>query len=177
MTAAATRPLALTLALIALTITAGAQSRDRSQTPDTFKWNLAEIYPSDAAWRAAKEKLAANLPQLRQFQGKLASSAASLADALEKQADFSKELTTAVLWLIDRNIDIRCVRLKPYKMDGGTLLLDVQQIIPLPETATFQTQIGVKNQAERQNRTDRFGLRVESSFRFSAARAASAEAR
>ena len=76
-------------------------------------------------------------------------------------ADFSKELTTAVLWLIDRNIDIRCVRLKPYKMDGGTLLLDVQQIIPLPETATFQTQIGVKNQAERQNRTDRFGLRIK----------------
>lgn len=76
-------------------------------------------------------------------------------------ADFSKELTTAVLWLIDRDIDIRCVRLKLYKMDGGTLLLDVQQIIPLPETATFQTQIGVKNQAERQNRTDRFGSRIK----------------
>jgi hypothetical protein len=28
-------------------------------------------------------------------------------------ADFGKELTTAVLWLIDHGIDIRCVRLKP----------------------------------------------------------------
>ena len=52
-------------------------------------------------------------------------------------------------------IDIRCVRLKPYKMSDGTELLDVQQIIPLPEAAAFQTQIGVKRQAERQNRTDR----------------------
>src|ERR1019366_918542 len=31
-------------------------------------------------------------------------------------ADFSKELTTAAMWLNERNIDIRCVRLKPYKM-------------------------------------------------------------
>ena len=29
-------------------------------------------------------------------------------------ADFSKELTTAVMWLNERNIDIRCVRLAPY---------------------------------------------------------------
>src|SRR5689334_13923915 len=81
------------LALIACTVTAAAQSRDRSQTPDKYKWNLAEIYPSDAAWRAAKTKLAADLPTLRQFQGRLASSARTLADALEKQADYSKELS------------------------------------------------------------------------------------
>jgi len=38
----------------ALVATAAAQNRDRSQTPDKYKWNLAEIYPSEAAWRAAK---------------------------------------------------------------------------------------------------------------------------
>ena len=48
------RKMILAAALIALTVTAGAQSRDRSQTPDKFKWNLAEIYPSDAAWRARR---------------------------------------------------------------------------------------------------------------------------
>ena len=86
------RKLTIALALIALTVTAGAQSRDRSQTPDKFKWNLTEIYPSDAAWRAAKDKLSADLPTLHRFQGKLAASAASLADALELQAGYSKEL-------------------------------------------------------------------------------------
>ncbi len=76
-------------------------------------------------------------------------------------ADFGKELTTAVLWLIDRNIDIRCVRLKPYRMVDGTVLLDVQQLIPLPETAEFQTQIGVKKRAERQSTTGRHDLRFK----------------
>jgi oligoendopeptidase F len=86
------RKMTIALALIALTVTAGAQSRDRAQTPDKFKWNLAEIYPSDAAWRAAKDKLAADLPRLHQFQGTLTASAAPLADALDLQAAFSKEL-------------------------------------------------------------------------------------
>jgi len=87
------RKMILAVALVALTVTAGAQTRDRSQTPDKYKWNLAEIYPSDAAWRSAKDKLAADLPKLRQFQGKLTASGAALADALAMQADFNKELS------------------------------------------------------------------------------------
>src|SRR3954447_15599699 len=86
------RTLVLFVVVAALTITAGAQSRDRSQTPDKFKWNLAEIYPTDAAWRTAKDTLTADLPKLRQFQGKLGSSAGTLADALELQAGYSKTL-------------------------------------------------------------------------------------
>ena len=76
-------------------------------------------------------------------------------------ADFSRELTTSVIWLNERDIDIRCVRLKPYRMESGVVLLDIQQIIPLPEATDFQTQIGVKRQAERQNRTERHDLRFK----------------
>ncbi len=76
-------------------------------------------------------------------------------------ANFSRELTTAVLWLRDRDIDIRCVRLQPYRMADGAILLDVQQLIPLPETASFQTQIGVKRQAERRQRSERHDIRLE----------------
>src|SRR5450755_3315660 len=92
MTASACRPILLLLALAVLTISAGAQSRDRTQTPDKYKWNLAELYANDAAWRAAKETLAANLPKLRQYQGKLAASAGTLADALDQQAGYAKDL-------------------------------------------------------------------------------------
>jgi oligoendopeptidase F len=70
-----------------------AQERDRSKLPDEYKWDLTAIYPSDQAWRAAKEKLAAELPKLRAFQGALASSASRLADALETQSSIDKELT------------------------------------------------------------------------------------
>jgi hypothetical protein len=62
-------------------------------------------------------------------------------------ADFSKELTTSVLWLNERGQDIRCVRIRPYKHEDR-ILLDVQQIIPLPEASEFQTQ--VRNKQERQ---------------------------
>ena len=63
-------------------------------------------------------------------------------------AEFSKELTTAVMWLNQHELDIRCVRIKPYK-DGDRLLLDVQQVLPLPEAEDFQVQIREKQQRER----------------------------
>ena len=58
--------------------------------------------------------------------------------------DFGKELTTAVLWLRDKHdIDIRRVRLRPYQ-DGNKCLIDVQQIIPLPEANEYQVQLREK---------------------------------
>lgn len=68
-------------------------------------------------------------------------------------ADFGKELTTTVLWLRDRGIDIRCIRLRPYRLEEGRILLDVQQLIPLPEAAEFQTRLGEKRAAERRQRS------------------------
>ncbi|MGI6418227.1 MAG: hypothetical protein ACOX1P_21440 [Thermoguttaceae bacterium] len=67
-------------------------------------------------------------------------------------AEFSKELTTAVMWLNDRDLDIQCVRLKPYR-DGGRILLDVQRIIPLPEVEDYRVQIKEKQRREREART------------------------
>ncbi|PWT92804.1 MAG: hypothetical protein C5B56_01790, partial [Proteobacteria bacterium] len=55
-------------------------------------------------------------------------------------ADFSKELTTSILWLNEQGLDIRCVRLKPYRDADGAVLIDVQQLIPLPEATDYQTQ-------------------------------------
>ena len=72
--------------------------------------------------------------------------------------DFGKELTTAVLWLRDRDIDIRCVRLRPYS-DGATRLIDVQQIIPLPEANDYQVQLREKEQKGRQKRAERYDVR------------------
>ena len=63
-------------------------------------------------------------------------------------AEFSRELTTAVMWLNERELDIHCVRLKPYR-DGQRLLLDVQQIIPLPEAEEYRVQLKEKQKRER----------------------------
>ena len=66
-------------------------------------------------------------------------------------AEFSKEITTTVMWLNSRNLDIRCVRLKPYR-DGDRTLLDVQTVIPLPEAEAYQVRIKEKQQQERRSR-------------------------
>jgi oligoendopeptidase F len=76
----------------ASTFVSQAQEHDRSKVPDEFKWDLTAIYPSDQAWRAAKEKLASELPKLRQFQGTLGFSASRLSDALDTQSNLEKEL-------------------------------------------------------------------------------------
>lgn len=68
-------------------------------------------------------------------------------------AEFSKEITTSVLWLNDHGLDIRCVRLKPYR-DNDYLLLDVQQIIPLPEATEYQIRLRDKVREERSARRD-----------------------
>ena len=80
------------LLFAASTLPSVAQERDRNKIPDEFKWDLTAIYPSDQAWRADKDKLVSELPELRKFQGALGSSASRLADALETQSRLDKEL-------------------------------------------------------------------------------------
>lgn len=63
-------------------------------------------------------------------------------------ADFSKELTTAVMWLNEQGLEIRCVRIKPY-LYGEKVLADVQQVIPLPEAEEYRVRIKEKQQRER----------------------------
>lgn len=63
-------------------------------------------------------------------------------------ADFSTEVTTAVLWLNRQyGMGIVCVRLRPYRM-GAEILIDATQIIPLPEAADYE----VKKRAQDQER-------------------------
>ena len=65
-------------------------------------------------------------------------------------ADFGLELTTAVLWLTERHdLDITCVRAVPYQLDDR-LLLNVEQVIPLPETASYQVSVRRKETETRQ---------------------------
>ncbi len=65
-------------------------------------------------------------------------------------SDFSKELTTSVMWLNERDLNIKCIRLTPYKYNG-TLLIDVQQIIPLPEAESYQIKIKQQSEERRES--------------------------
>jgi len=81
-------------------------------------------------------------------------------------ADFSREITTTVLWLNRfEGMDVRCIRLIPYRI-GERILLDVQQILPLPAAADYQVQQRRKDAARERARIDgrdftRFHIIVE----------------
>jgi oligoendopeptidase F len=68
-----------------------AQERDRSKIPDQYKWNLADIYPSDAAWKESKQKLIDALPAIKNYQGTLGSSAQQLLGCLDLVTNLNKE--------------------------------------------------------------------------------------
>lgn len=73
---------------------------------------------------------------------------ATLVRLVLASADFSKELTTAVLWLNEQGLDIRCVRLTPYRLDEA-MLVNVEQVIPLPEASEYTVSIRAKRQEAR----------------------------
>lgn len=69
-------------------------------------------------------------------------------------ANFSKEITTSVLWLNERDLDITCVRLSLHRL-GDNLILSADQIIPLPEAQSYQIELKQKRQEERISRTNK----------------------
>jgi oligoendopeptidase F len=88
-----TRRFIVAACVVAASLAAGAQERDRTKIPDSLKWNLSDIYASDAAWRGAKEAFAAEMKTLARFRGQLTSSAGTLADGLDRLNALDKELS------------------------------------------------------------------------------------
>jgi oligoendopeptidase F len=95
----------LAISMIGLLLAArdplAAQERDRSKIADKYKWNLADIYSSDAAWREAKKRIAASeaapegsmsIGALAKYKGKLSASTQQLLGCLDLVTNLNKEL-------------------------------------------------------------------------------------
>jgi len=63
-------------------------------------------------------------------------------------AEFSNEIITTAMWLNEYSLDISCVKLRPHKHEGK-LLVDVQTVVPLPESKDYQIKIRRKEQEQR----------------------------
>src|SRR5215471_1209689 len=83
---------------VAITLTGSAQTRDRAAVPNTYTWNLTDLYPNEAAWQAEKAAIAKVVPTLAQYKGKLGSSASVLADALEKASSIDKTMSRLAVY-------------------------------------------------------------------------------
>jgi hypothetical protein len=77
-------------------------------------------------------------------------------------ANFRREITAAVLWLREHQIDARCFKVTPFSF-GEELLIDIQPVIPTPEAADFMIQMAEKESEEKSskdNQQRRYKLRL-----------------
>lgn len=65
-------------------------------------------------------------------------------------ANFRKEVTSSVMWLLNFNLRIKCFKVTPYKYNDK-LLLDFDQIIPIKDADDYTIKIASKKQSESQD--------------------------
>ncbi len=79
--------------LLALSLAASpALARERSEIPEKYTWNLADLYPSDEAWKAARDDLRKRIPALASHRGHLGDSAEALWRALDAAFGLRRDL-------------------------------------------------------------------------------------
>jgi len=74
-------------------LSATARATERADVPDQYKWNTADLYPTEDAWAKAKDSVAGRIPKLAAYQGKLGSSADSFYTAVSALMDLDLELS------------------------------------------------------------------------------------
>ena len=63
---------------------AAAGEVERASIAEKYRWNLADLYPSDAAWEKAQQELVDAIPSLEQCRGKVTESAEQLLSCLDR---------------------------------------------------------------------------------------------
>ena len=68
-------------------------------------------------------------------------------------AEFRKEVTSTVLWLLNYKVRIQCFKATPYEM-GNQLFLTMDQIIPTKEAEEYMIRIAEKTQDDIDNKIE-----------------------
>jgi oligoendopeptidase F len=76
--------------VISLAQSGRGQMQDRAKIPSAQQWRLEDLYPSDAAWKQAKDDVAGRLDEILQYKGKLTESPASMLACLTLSSEMSK---------------------------------------------------------------------------------------
>jgi oligoendopeptidase F len=119
------RPL-LPFALAAgMLLTVPVLAAERADIPDHYKWKTADLYPTEQAWTQARDDIAARIPGLAAFQGRLGESADIFCTALSTSMDLSRDLARLSAYASLRaDEDTRVAR--PRELDQTASALDVR---------------------------------------------------
>jgi len=97
----------LSLALLMSNRTMVAQN-ERDTIDNRYKWDLSPIYADDAAWKSAKDKLAAEMVKVSDFKGQLTKSPAKLLECLTFCTHIGKEASRLYVYAsMNSDIDTR----------------------------------------------------------------------
>ncbi len=117
--------------------------RDRTKIPDHYKWDLTDIYPSDAAWLEARQRLVAEIPSIAGFRGRVAESAHSLLACLELTSRLDKELNRLSCYAsMQSDLDTRNATYMAMKQEIGAIEADFAAAISFiePEILTLSKE-------------------------------------
>jgi oligoendopeptidase F len=108
---------------IVATTAASVGATERKDVPDTYKWNLGDLFPSEAEWSKAKEAAVTRLPDLAKHKGRLGKSPRDLLAALQAMFDLDLELSRLNVYasgLSDE--DVRAARPREMKQAAEELV-------------------------------------------------------
>ena len=94
-----TRARLLCLSILAVCLAAApAVAEERAKVAEKYKWNTADLFPTDDAWQKAKDDLAKRIPELAKFQGTLGGSADKLYTAIAAMSEVDKDLQRVAVY-------------------------------------------------------------------------------
>ena len=79
-------------------IASGAAAAAPPATPAGAAWDLADLYPNDAAWEAERAAVAARLPEITAFKGRLGEGAGTLRQVLQLQSDLGLKVSRVYVY-------------------------------------------------------------------------------
>ena len=86
-----------------------AQTKERQEIPDKYKWNLTDLYASVKDWKGAKVDISTNIDKIEAYKGKIAQDAETLLQAMDLYFNTLKEFYRFYTYsslLADQNLSI-----------------------------------------------------------------------
>jgi oligoendopeptidase F len=107
--------------IISVTAATGGAG-ERKDVPDKYKWNLGDLYPSEADWTKAKDDVSHRLPELAKHRGHLGKSPKEMLATLQLMFELDRDLSRLAVYansLSDE--DVRAARPREMKQSAEEL--------------------------------------------------------
>ncbi|MGF1635532.1 MAG: oligoendopeptidase F [Cyclobacteriaceae bacterium] len=147
-----------------------SQIKVRDEVEDRYKWNLADLYPTEEAWKEEKSRLQAEVKKAESFKGKVTQSAAHLAEALNYFTDIRKEMVRlhsyASMW---SDQDTRVTKYQGMKQEVSQLYSDFGSAISYVEPEILATdEATIKKYLKEEKRLADFDFYLQDLIRIKA---------